>query len=273
VRRLTFFHELSGLSIYIAPVRPHEPGAPIDAALVLLSDRGGTRVWRPYELTANALRDGAVYFSFGFRARPARDGRSLGRAPSPPPHGAAAIPGTLSRGMRSLQIQIVPDGVASVDYAFPTEPWLFGTRTQSVRSTASGNAVVVALNDRLSGAAPVEATARARSGAVVQHAVPSTRGRGELDARSVCGGVALPPGPTRTPLLRTLPVTLPELCRQFGPPLRAFRRDPDFVLVLYPSGTLVGANRGRAALLTHLPAGTRFPPPMLVGLPPAPRLP
>ncbi|MBB4664184.1 hypothetical protein [Conexibacter arvalis] len=286
VRRVAAIPAAGGHRVYLAPVQPaagtagtggdsasddgeaagataaaDRSAASPTAALVILTDARDRPVQYPYGVTRTALGDGrAWYVAWGLRAGPGdhddRDDRDDGGR------------------MRSLQVQLVPDGVASVAYRYPAERYgPSRSPERTVRVTVTGNAAATVLRGSLASRYPGEAVLRDGAGEVVDRAVPVVRGRGPVAPAAVCRGAELPARPSGRPRIGIGAVTLRELCEQAGLPQRAYRRDSDYVLALFADGTVVGAPRGDAiSSVWHMEPGGSFPPSFTDLLPPAKKL-
>ena len=244
--RLVARIEPDGYRLYLAPLR--QPGAPAaaaaTAALVVLAERDGRPAQYPFGLTAADLRDGrAWYLAWGLRAAPGR---------------ASDV-----TGMRSLQVQLVRDGAATVEYRYSATP--IG-RLRDVPRTlevpVDGNAAVAVLDDGLADRYPSHAVVRDRDGRVldrIRPAIPASRG--PVAPASVCSGTRLPSRPTGRPVIPMAGATVGDVCRTAGPPARAYRRDDDHLLLLYPDRTVLGTVGERIGGVSHLTPGGVFPPP------------
>jgi hypothetical protein len=233
VRRLA---ATGGHRLYLAPL---QGGA---AGLVILTDARDRSVQRPYGLTPQLLRSGAFYLSYGLRGT-----------------------GTTPDDRRSLQAQVVPDGVSWVEYRYPVGRTMLAAPASGFGVVVRRNAAITVLQRDIANASPAMIVAH-DGRTVVQRVVPSTRGAGAVAPETICRGVSLPAQPARGPS-RTGRMTLQRLCEQMGLPLRAHRAGPGELLLLYPGETLFAAHDGVVGLMTHLTPGDPFPPPVARGVP------
>ncbi|HEY4277131.1 MAG TPA: hypothetical protein VGM91_02865 [Conexibacter sp.] len=262
-----------GLGVYLAPVDRAGANASTSALLLAADETAARRrVWAPWGVTASALGKGAVFVQIGLR--------STGG-----PHATGIS------GLRSLQLQLVPDGVASVIYqysAVPARP-LYPNDNATASAAVSSNAAVVMLRGRLAGSGPIEAVSRDERGATVKR-VNGSLGEHAIAPRSVCAGVRLPANPTgvvdsEKPVIRRggaidralaqLPARLPTMagiCRRAGAPVQAVKRDDGLAILRYDDGTVIGYRNGQIGTITHITSQSEFPPRFLDVLEPAPRL-
>lgn len=287
VRRLVAGGPASGgLRLYLAPVRgpgsaaPQAPDRAADgaqAALVVLTDADDRPVQYPYGVTADALRsDHAWYLAWGLRAEPGPTERSVTQAEDAlQGNRVRRIPDEVLRlmRMRSLQIQIVPDGVATVVYRYPAEQSGRGRLTAArIETSVAGNAAVTILRGSNANRYPATAMSLDADGKVVARARPRIHGRGPIAPEAICRGVELPARPSGRPRIG-MSATLRDLCRQAGLPQAAYRRDRDYTLALWPDGTVTGQRAGSAISgVWHLAPGGEFPPRFTDLLPPARKL-
>jgi len=267
-----------GERLYIAPVRRNAARHGIvDYALVILTNADFRGVGRAYGATSQAIRDGSFYVQTGLSAvKPpaSRGGSSLDAA-------ARALSQRLRPQVRSLIVQIVPDGIASVTDSYAT----LGGRLAEVAAEFSGqtgldrvrtiarphdNVAFTELRGRLANELPASVVLRDGDGRVVHRAVPSTKGAGAVAPKRVCPG-AKPstPGGREVGLSGMPPWTRADVCRQLGAPLRAYRRTVGDLLMLYSGQTVIEVTHGKAGLQTHLARGESFPPSWPRWLPPA----
>lgn len=291
VRRLVAGGPASGdLRLYLAPMRGPGSAAPqspdraaggAQAALVFLTDADDRPVQYPYGLTAHSLRsDRAWYIAYGLRAEP---GLREKRAAAQPERDADAAAGVRSAPdaakhplmrMRSLQLQIVPDGVARVAYRYPASqigPRYGGAAT--IVMPVAGNAAATVLGSGIANRYPATATMHDARGEVVGRAAPVIRGRGPIAPQAICRGVELPARPSGRPVIPVDGTTLRALCRQAGLPQEVYRRDSGYALLLWPDGTVIGRHDdGKLGEVWHLAPGGEFPPRFTDVLAPAEKL-
>jgi RNA polymerase sigma-70 factor (ECF subfamily) len=241
-----------GTRFYIAPVTPRKAGAPIEAAFVLVSRDDDTRVHKPWGLTASALQGNhAFYLTWPLRStRAAADG---------------------PRRLRLLQVQVVPDGAARVEYTYQLGLAMDSGDRGHRSVTVTGNAAVDTISTGGYTPFPLEIVTRDRRERQLQRVAEPTRGRGEIAPGEVCRGVRTPAGPTRAPVFRTMDMTTAELCRQSGPPLRAYRSGYGQLLLLYPPDALLSARDGELGMLSHV-SPDAFPPAIPEAIPQAQRV-
>lgn len=215
--------DLAGAGGLAARTSQHDTALPgDDAAMVILTDAADRPVERPYKLTARQLRD-AIWLIHRVRAS-----KEVGDDAA-------------SRRIASLALQIVPDGIASVDYTFRT-----GVRrgetdpTRTVRTAADRNVVVTArlTTDRAWWSSPMSLEERDADGRVVREntgrSYPTAM---EVDPIDVCRGVRLPEHPTGRTSRRGQSVR--EACATAGLPARAAIGSDGYVIAEFPDGSQV----------------------------------
>jgi RNA polymerase sigma-70 factor (ECF subfamily) len=245
----------AGIHLHIAPVTPPAGSGPRTTAatgpergLLILADADGRPVGRPYRLDAGM-----------------RGGVSLLAHELPP--GDGDVP-------RTLQAQVVPDGIARIDYRYATTPNLISGATERRTVAVNGNSAAVVLRGRLAGAPLLDVTAYDADGAVVTRDQAQVAGGGPVSPRALCRGVELPPGPTRRPQVSPVDATVRDLCAAAGLPLRAHREADGDLLLRYPGGLLFPAdpNGSIRGQIWHSPRGPFPPRDMLVIAPDRPML-
>jgi hypothetical protein len=239
-----------GLAVFIAPV---EHGGTASAALLLLEDPATGKVQPPWGVTQQALRDGSAWFGARLKLRRAPNGKVM--------HTGA--------GLRSLFVQLVPDGVTSVRYRFQSQEPAGPTTASFPTLRVRGNTVASELDGVFAFTPPRRETARDAHRRALWSVLPDAQVK--IAPKAACPGVTTPPRRPRTFRFFSTS-TLDDVCEEMGLPVAATRRSDGTLFVRFLDGTVFSSLDGKLGVYTHVRLPSEWPVTRFDGIDGAPQL-